>query len=150
MNFKITKLEIENFRSIQDKVTLSLKPGLFSIEGINYPETNDNFQDNSYNQLNNYQDNNYMKEPENTLPNNDNYNYSDLNTPSSFNSDNYPDDFSSPTANQGELFQQPLDIIETNKIIYTKWLQSTNYKVNEDMNIEVYTDDNCYIYIPII
>ena len=42
------------------------------------------------------------------------------------------------------------DIIETNKTIYTKWLQSTNYKVNEDMNIEVYTDDNCYIYIPII
>ena len=40
MNFKITKLEIENFRSIQDKVTLSLKPGLFSIEGINYTETN--------------------------------------------------------------------------------------------------------------
>ena len=42
------------------------------------------------------------------------------------------------------------DIIETNKIIYTKWLQSTSYKVDEDMNIEVYTDDNCYIYIPII
>ena len=40
MNFKITKLEIENFRSIQDKVTLCLKPGLFSIEGINYTETN--------------------------------------------------------------------------------------------------------------
>ena len=40
MNFKITKLEIENFRSIQDKVTLSLKSGLFSIEGINYTETN--------------------------------------------------------------------------------------------------------------
>ena len=38
MNFKITKLEIENFRSIQDKVTLDLKPGLFSIEGINYTE----------------------------------------------------------------------------------------------------------------
>lgn len=40
MNFKITKLEIENFRSIQDKVTLTLKSGLFSIEGINYTETN--------------------------------------------------------------------------------------------------------------
>lgn len=40
MNFKITKLEIENFRSIQDKVTLNLKSGLFSIEGINYTETN--------------------------------------------------------------------------------------------------------------
>lgn len=40
MNFKITKLEIENFRSIQDKVTLTIKSGLFSIEGINYTETN--------------------------------------------------------------------------------------------------------------
>lgn len=40
MNFKITKLEIENFRSIQDKVTLNIKSGLFSIEGINYTEVN--------------------------------------------------------------------------------------------------------------
>lgn len=40
MNFKITKIEIENFRSIQDKVTLDVKSGLFSIEGINYTETN--------------------------------------------------------------------------------------------------------------
>lgn len=40
MNFKITRLEIENFRSIQDRVTLTLKSGLFSIEGINYTETN--------------------------------------------------------------------------------------------------------------
>jgi DNA repair exonuclease SbcCD ATPase subunit len=40
MNFKITKLEIENFRSIQEKVTLNIKSGLFSIEGINYTETN--------------------------------------------------------------------------------------------------------------
>ena len=40
MNFKITKIEIENFRSIQDKVTLNVKSGLFSIEGINYTEIN--------------------------------------------------------------------------------------------------------------
>lgn len=40
MNFKILRLEIENFRSIQSKVTLNLKSGLFSIEGINYTETN--------------------------------------------------------------------------------------------------------------
>jgi len=40
MQFNITKLEIENFRSIQDKVTLNVKSGLFSIEGINYTETN--------------------------------------------------------------------------------------------------------------
>lgn len=40
MNFKITKLEIENFRSIQEKITLNIKSGLFSIEGINYTEVN--------------------------------------------------------------------------------------------------------------
>lgn len=40
MQFNITKIEIENFRSIQDKVTLNIKSGLFSIEGINYTETN--------------------------------------------------------------------------------------------------------------
>ena len=40
MQFNITKIEIENFRSIQDKVTLNVKSGLFSIEGINYTETN--------------------------------------------------------------------------------------------------------------
>ena len=40
MLFNIKKLEIENFRSIQDKVTLNIKSGLFSIEGINYTETN--------------------------------------------------------------------------------------------------------------
>ena len=40
MKFNITKIEIENFRSIQDKVTLNIKSGLFSIEGINYTETN--------------------------------------------------------------------------------------------------------------
>lgn len=36
--FKITKLEIENFRSIQNKVTLEIKPGLFSIIGVNNDE----------------------------------------------------------------------------------------------------------------
>ena len=36
--FKITKIEIENFRSIQSKVTLNIKPGLFSIVGVNNDE----------------------------------------------------------------------------------------------------------------
>lgn len=40
MKLTIKKIEIENFRSIQDKVTLNLIPGLFSIEGINYDEEN--------------------------------------------------------------------------------------------------------------
>lgn len=33
-----TKIEIENFRSIKNKVTLDIKPGLFSIEGVNKDE----------------------------------------------------------------------------------------------------------------
>lgn len=36
--FNISKIEIENFRSIQTKVVLEIKPGLFSIEGINMDE----------------------------------------------------------------------------------------------------------------
>lgn len=36
--FNISKIEIENFRSIQNKVTLDINPGLFSIEGQNYDE----------------------------------------------------------------------------------------------------------------
>lgn len=40
MLFKINRIEIENFRSIQSKITLDVKPGLFCIEGINYTETN--------------------------------------------------------------------------------------------------------------
>lgn len=36
--FKITKIEIENFRSIQSKVILNIKPGLFSIVGVNNDE----------------------------------------------------------------------------------------------------------------
>ena len=50
--------------------------------------------------------------------------------------------------NVGSREQQ--DIVETDKTIYTKWLPSTNYKINEEMHIEVYIHDNCYIYIPII
>lgn len=37
-NLIFTKIEIENFRSIKDKVTLDIKPGLFSIEGVNNDE----------------------------------------------------------------------------------------------------------------
>lgn len=40
MRFSIHQLEIENFRSIQKKVTLNIRPGLFSIEGINNDEEN--------------------------------------------------------------------------------------------------------------
>lgn len=36
LSFK--RIEIENFRSIQSKITLDIKPGLFSIEGINMDE----------------------------------------------------------------------------------------------------------------
>lgn len=38
MRLNIKKIEIQNFRSIQDKITLEIRPGLFSIEGINMDE----------------------------------------------------------------------------------------------------------------
>jgi len=38
MKFNIRRIEIENFRSIQSKVTINIKPGLYSIEGINNDE----------------------------------------------------------------------------------------------------------------
>ena len=38
MRLNIKKIDIENFRSIQEKVSLDIVPGLFSIEGINYDE----------------------------------------------------------------------------------------------------------------
>ena len=38
MQFNIRQIEIENFRSVQSKVTLAIKPGLYSIEGINNDE----------------------------------------------------------------------------------------------------------------
>lgn len=40
--FNISKIEIENFRSIQNKVALDIKPGLFSIEGQNLDEASHN------------------------------------------------------------------------------------------------------------
>ena len=41
------------------------------------------------------------------------------------------------------------DIIKTENIIYTQWLPSTNYIIDENWNFELYIDNNCYIYIPI-
>lgn len=38
--FSIKKVEIQNFRSIKDKVELNVKPGLYTIEGINCDEPN--------------------------------------------------------------------------------------------------------------
>ena len=38
MKFNIRQIEIENFRSVQSKVTINVKPGLYSIEGINIDE----------------------------------------------------------------------------------------------------------------
>jgi len=40
MRFNIRQIEIENFRSIQQKVTVAIRPGLFSVEGINNDEDN--------------------------------------------------------------------------------------------------------------
>lgn len=36
--FSITKVEIQSFRSIKDKVELTVKPGLYTIEGVNMDE----------------------------------------------------------------------------------------------------------------
>ena len=45
------------------------------------------------------------------------------------------------------------DIIETEQKIYSQWLPSTKYELNykngEEFDIEVYKDNNCYIYIKI-
>lgn len=41
------------------------------------------------------------------------------------------------------------DIIETENIIYSQWLPSTNYIIDENWNFELYIDDNCYLYIKI-
>lgn len=41
------------------------------------------------------------------------------------------------------------DIVSTYNSIYNEWLKSTNYKVLDKPEIEVYEKDNCYIYIPI-
>lgn len=38
MKFNIRRIEIENFRSVQSKITINVKPGLYSIEGINNDE----------------------------------------------------------------------------------------------------------------
>ena len=42
------------------------------------------------------------------------------------------------------------DIVRTDNAIYSRWLPSTKYNIIEDMHIELYTENNCYIYIPII
>lgn len=42
------------------------------------------------------------------------------------------------------------DIVKTDNGIYSRWLPSTNYNIIKDMHIELYTENNCYIYIPII
>ena len=41
------------------------------------------------------------------------------------------------------------DIIKTENIIYTQWLPSTNYIIDENWNFELYIENNFYIYIPI-
>lgn len=39
------------------------------------------------------------------------------------------------------------DIVKTEKMIYTQWLQSTNYDIDDEFNFELYTRDNCYLYM---
>ena len=39
------------------------------------------------------------------------------------------------------------DIVKTEKVIYTQWLHSTNYNIDDKFNFELYTADNCYLYM---
>lgn len=39
------------------------------------------------------------------------------------------------------------DIVKMEKIIYTQWLSSTNYSIDDEFNFELYTKDNCYLYM---
>ena len=39
------------------------------------------------------------------------------------------------------------DIVKTEKMIYTQWLHSTNYNIDDKFNFELYTSDNCYLYM---
>ncbi len=39
------------------------------------------------------------------------------------------------------------DIVKKEKMIYSQWLQSTNYDIDYEFNFELYTKDNCYLYI---
>lgn len=39
------------------------------------------------------------------------------------------------------------DIIKTEEIVYTQWLQSTDYKIDNEFNFELYINDDCYLYM---
>lgn len=39
------------------------------------------------------------------------------------------------------------DIVHTEKIIYTQWLKSTEYNIDGEFNFELYTPNNCYLYM---
>lgn len=42
------------------------------------------------------------------------------------------------------------DIVNIEKEIYSKWLPSTNLKLNENFSLEYYKGNNCYLCMPII
>lgn len=42
------------------------------------------------------------------------------------------------------------DIVNLEKNIYSKWIKSTNVKIDEDFTLEYYIGENCYLYIPIV
>lgn len=41
------------------------------------------------------------------------------------------------------------NIVKVEELIYTTWLKSTNYDIEQEFNFELYEKDNCYIYVPI-
>lgn len=42
------------------------------------------------------------------------------------------------------------DIVNLEKNIFSRWLKSTNIKINEDFTLEYYIGDNCYLCMPIV
>lgn len=49
--------------------------------------------------------------------------------------------------NVGSREQKDIDKTEIN--IYSQWLPSTNYRIVQELYIEVYSENNCYIYMPV-
>lgn len=45
--------------------------------------------------------------------------------------------------------QKQKDIVKAEKILYTQWSKSTNYIIDGKINIELYKDNNCYLYVKI-
>ena len=41
------------------------------------------------------------------------------------------------------------DIVSFEEKINKQWIHATNYNINNNLKIELYMNDSCYIYLPI-